>query len=100
VSPDRTRIFEVAIGLLDVAALENGPAAVRRVEANAVRDALYPLAELLSLAPTRGEPKAWELLIEWGTAQMAGLAGGDHAAMGLDAGASTAAGGEASTVGV
>jgi len=101
-SPDWTRIFELAIGLLDVAALENMPAVVRRVEANALRDALYPLAERLSLgaAPrTRGEPKAWELLIEWGTAQMAGLAGGDHAALGVGGGAARAASGGASTVG-
>ena len=101
-SPDWTRIFELAISLLDLAALENTPAAVRRVEANALRDALYPPAELLSLAPprTRGEPRAWELLMEWGTAQMAGLASGEHSALGVGAGVSKGASGGASTIGV
>lgn len=101
-SPDWIRIFELAIGLLDVVALEATPSAVRRVEAHALRDALQPPADRLSLsAPprTRGEPKAWELLIEWGTEQMAALAGGDHASMGVGAGLPRAAGGEASTGG-
>lgn len=52
-SPDWTRLFELAISLLDVAALENMPVAVRRVEANALRDALHPPVGLLSLAPPR-----------------------------------------------
>ena len=93
-SPDWTRTFELAIGLLDLAALETLPAAVRRVEANALRDILHPQAERLSLSSppgTRGEPKAWELLIEWGTARMAGLAAGDHAGLGLRSGVSRAA---------
>jgi hypothetical protein len=88
-SPDWIRIFELAIGLLDVVALEAAPSAVRRVEAHALRDVLQPPADRLSLsAPprTRGEPKAWELLIEWGTEQMAALAGGDHPALGREAG--------------
>jgi len=102
-SPDWPRIFELATSLLDLAALENMPVAVRRVEANALRDALHaPVARLSLRDPpkTRGEPRAWELLIVWGTAQMAGLAGGDHAVMGVGAGASRAASGEASTAGV
>lgn len=88
-SPDWTRIFELAIALLDVAALELSPAAVRRVEANKLREVLRPLAERLSLgAPpkTRGEPRAWELLVEWGAVRMAALAGGDVAVHPSDSG--------------
>ncbi len=94
-SPDWMRTFELAITLLDVAALENAPVAVRRVEANALRAALQPLAERLSLSglpKSRGVPTAWELLIEWGTAQIAALASGDP--MILSADVRTAARGE------
>lgn len=86
-SPDWMRMFELAITLLDVAALENAPVAVRRVEANALRAALQPLSERLSLSglpKSRGVPAAWELLMEWGTAQMAALASGDPMILSAD----------------
>lgn len=84
-SPDWTRVFDLAITVLSLTALETMPEAVRRVEANALREVLLPLGERLSLcAPpkTRGEPKAWELVVEWGTAQIAALASGESAALG------------------
>ena len=100
-SPDWTRIFDLAISGLAVAGLETMPAAARRVEANTLREALHPLAERLSLGglpKTRGEPKAWELVVEWATAQMSAIAIGDSAALGVHSGVpvagSTAPGGE------
>lgn len=82
--PDWVRIFEFVSTMLDLAALEELPAAVRRVEANTLREVLRPLSDRLSLPGlpnTRGEPKAWEALVDWATVEMAALARGDSAAL-------------------
>lgn len=82
--PDRVRIFEFVSTMLGLAAMETLPAAVLRVEANTLREVLRPLSDRLSLPglpKTRGEPKAWEALVDWATVEMAALARGDSAAL-------------------
>ena len=83
-NPEWLAVFELVTMLLDLAAMEGNSSTVRRVQANTLRDAAAPLAELLGLAAppqTRGEPEAWELLASWGAAQVDGLAGGASAAL-------------------
>ena len=86
-NPQWLAVFKLVTMLLDLARMEGISSTVRRVQANTLRDAAAPLAELLGLAAppqTRGEPEAWELLASWGAAQVDGLAGGSSAALGAE----------------
>ncbi len=77
--PPWTRIFSFVLKLMEVQALRNLAPAIRRVEANTLRDVLLPMADGLWLKRppgTRGEPAAWELLSGWAEEQLSGFAGG------------------------
>lgn len=86
--PDWIQIFRLTLLLLDLSSLDVVPAPVRRVEANTRREAIAPIAERLWLdtpPSTRGEPEAWQALVDWGVAQVSELAAGTSPALGVAA---------------
>ncbi len=82
--PAWTPILNFTLLALRLRKIQDLPPSARRVEAHMLREALAPSAQRLHLeAPpqTKGDPAAWDQLLDWATAQVQDLAEGRSTAL-------------------